>query len=611
MLATASLVMSACTSAPAGRSTTTSAASSTSSTAPGARQAGGTVTFALPPTFAANYIFPMEPPGKFGTNNAQYFSYLMFRPLYWFGTSTGKVAINEELSLADPPVWSADGRTVTIHLKAYKWSDGQPVTARDVEFWHNLMKVEAKKNWGAYVAGGYPDNVTSTTVVNPTTVAFHLDKAYNHNWFLYNELSQVIPIPQHAWDRTSASGPVGNYDTTAAGVPAVYNFLNTASNSLSTYTTNPLWKVVDGPFELSRFAPSSGAATFVPNPAYSGPVKATIAKFVEQPFTSDSAEYNVVTSGRGPDVGYVPYQDARSQTSRIASLGYSVSPWILFSFNYFQLNLNDSTYGPVFKQLYVRQALQRLMDQPAIVKGPYQGYAVPTYGPVPVAPANGFVSSFERSNPYPYSVAKARDLLTSHGWTITSGVATCTKPGTGSARCGPGVASGTKMTLNLQYASGISALDQEMAAYKSAAAQAGIRITLSTAPFATVIGNATPCSPGPKCTWQMENWGGGWVYSPDFYPTGGELYSTGAGSNYGSYADPKMDQLISATHTASASQAQAALTAYQDYAATQLPGVIWQPEPDYQITLIKHNLHGVTPQNPYGFITPENFYFTK
>ena len=78
---------------------------------------------------------------------------------------------------------------------------------------------------------------------------------------------------------------------------------------------------------------------------------------------------------------------------------------------------------------------------------------------------------------------------------------------------------------------------------KSSWAQAGFNLTLSQASFNTVIGNATACTPGPSCTWELENWGAGWIYAPDYYPTGEEIFSTGAGSNSGSYSDPTNDAL--------------------------------------------------------------------
>lgn len=592
------------------RSSNPNASGTGTSTSGGAKVQGGTATFALPPNTITNYIFPLMPLANFSVQNISNFQYFLFRPLYWFGVGT-QPTVNDSLSLANPPQWSSDGMTVTITLKSYKWSDGQPVTARDVQFWQNLVTAN-KANWAAYVPNNYPDNVTSTKVVSPTEVQFHLNKPYNHRWFQYNELSQITPLPSHLWDKTSATGAVGTADTTTSGAVAVFNYLTAQAKQLSTYTTNPLWQVVDGPFKLAQFNPSTGRSVFVPNRSYSGPVKPSLAQFVELPFTTDSAEYNVITSGNGGgiDVGYLPQQDL-PQKSRVTSLGYQMTPWIGWSISYFPYNFDNPTAGPIFKQLYVRQAMQRLMDQQAVIKGPLGGYGYPTYGPVPVQPKNSYASSFEQHNPYPYSISAAKSLITGHGWTITSGVATCTKPGSATTDCGTGVPAGAKMSFNLQYASGLTYLDQEMQAYKSAASQAGIQINLSTADFNTVIGNAVPCKPTDKtCSWQLENWGAGWIFAPDFYPTGGEIFGTGAGSNSGSYSDPTNDANINATHLATPSQAEAALTTYQNYLAKQLP-VLFQDDPDYQLTLVKSNLHGVTPQDPLLNITPESWYFTK
>jgi peptide/nickel transport system substrate-binding protein len=225
-----------------------------------------------------------------------------------------------------------------------------------------------------------------------------------------------------------------------------------------------------------------------------------------------------------------------------------------------------------------------------------------------LAPANPFADSNSKSNPYPYSVSAAKDLLTSHGWKMVNGVMTCVSPGNSATECGQGVSKNLALNLNLQYASGNTSVTQEMDAYQSAAKQAGININLSSATFDTVIGNAAPCKPSQAaCKWEMENWAGGWEYSPDNYPTGGEIFGTGAGSNFGSYDSSEANALIAATHTSS--NPQAALDDYQNYMVKNLP-VIYQPSADYAISLISSKLGGVT-QNPYLNLTPENWYFTK
>jgi peptide/nickel transport system substrate-binding protein len=346
---------------------------------------------------------------------------------------------------------------------------------------------------------------------------------------------------------------------------------------------------------------TSGRAVFVPNPSYTGPDKPKLAHFIESPFTSSAAKFDVLSSGhKAIDFGYIPVTDL-GQKGRIESLGYTVQSWTSFGFNYFVENYNNPTYGPVFKQAYFRQAFQHLIDQPAWIKSFLQNYAVPSYSPIPLAPSNPFADSDSRNNLYPYSITKAKSLLESHGWKMVNGVMTCETPGTTSNQCGAGISKGLALTLNLQYASGTQALAQEMEALQSAAAKVGIKVNLSEAPFNTVEINATPCS-GSSCTWQMENWGGGWVYSPDNYPTGGEIFATGAASNNGSWNDSTTNTLINETHTSS--NAQQALDAYQNYMARALP-VVFTPSPVYQIVAISNNLKGVT-LNPYLDIRPSS-----
>ncbi|MHB8190201.1 MAG: ABC transporter substrate-binding protein [Ferrimicrobium sp.] len=584
---------------------------STSAPSTSGKAVGGTAYFAEGAGASPNYIFPLTPGTNFSVDNLAQFQILMYRPLYFFGVGS-KAEVNYANSIGNAPVYSNNNKTVTITLKNYKWSNGETVTSRDVIFWMNLLKAN-KANWAAYVPGSFPDNVVSYSAPNAHTVVFNLNASYSPDWFTYNELSQITPLPM-AWDRTSLSAPAPSPtaanlpDTTTSGAQAVYKFLNAQATDLSTYATSPIWSIVDGPWKLQSFT-TQGKAVFIPNSSYAGPVKPTLAKFVELPFTTNTAEFNVLAAGNNAiTYGYIPHTDL-VQKGRIQAAGNTIAPWVDFGFNYWVENYNNPTYGPVFKQAYFRQALQHLVDQPQWISAFWKGYAVPSYSPVPLAPTNPFANAATRNNLYPYSITTAKALLTSHGWTVVNGVMTCTAPGTTSSTCGAGVKSGTALNLNLQYMSGVTALAQEMAAFQSAAKQAGITVNLSSATFNTVITNAAPCtvtSTSP-CTWQMENWGGGWEYSPDNYPSGGELFSTGSGANFGSWNDPTTNTLIKETHTASNSQG--ALNAYQTYMAKVLP-VIFQPANNYQISVISKKLGGVT-QSAYLNLTPETWYFIK
>src|SRR5215831_2415939 len=431
--------------------------------------AGATATFALGPGVTPDFIFPIVDGAHYSVANIEQFQRLMWRPLYMYGNN-GKPLVNEPASLADAPVFSADDARVTITLKPYMWSDGQPVTSRDFTFLFNLLKAN-KSNWAAYLPGDVPDNVKDVQVQNDHTFTLVLDHGYSPTWFEANQLSQLMPIPQHAWDRTSASGQVGDNDTTAAGAKAVYDFLMSQAKQPSTYATNPLWQVVDGPWKLSDYR-TDGYAAFVPNKQYSGPVKAKLDKFIEQPFTTEQAELNVLRSN-GVDYGYLPQSDV-SQASAIEGQGYTFSPWVSWGINYMPFNFANPTVGPIFKQLYFRQAMQMLIDQNGFVSNLLKGYGRPTNGPVPIKPDNPYVSSYVKSQPYKYSQSGAESLLQAHGWTIhPAGVSECT------GQCGAGVPTGAKLEFPLIYASGDTITSQEVQAWKSAASRVGIQFDLS------------------------------------------------------------------------------------------------------------------------------------
>jgi len=393
------------------------ACSSSSTSASSKSVAAGVVTFAEQPGASPNYIFWLTPGQDFSVANNDQFQYLMWRPLYVFGNGD-KAEINYALSIGNKPVFSNDDRTVTITLKNWKFSNGQPITARSVVFWMNLLKAN-KIDWGAYVPGEFPDNVVSTTAVNSHTVRFELNGSYSPTWYTYNELSQVVPLPM-AWDRTSLSAPAPTAstpnlpDTTTAGARAVYKFLNAQATHLATYASSPIWSIVDGPWKLKSFT-TEGKAVFVPNVSYSGPIKPTIKEFVELPFTSQTAEFGVLAAGDGAlSYGYIPTSDI-PQEGRIKGDGYNTSPWTLFAFNYIPMNYNNPTYGAVYRQLYFRQALEHLIDQPAWISKFMSGYGVETNSPVPVAPSNPFVDPYTKKSPYPYSITAAKSLMTSHG----------------------------------------------------------------------------------------------------------------------------------------------------------------------------------------------------
>jgi peptide/nickel transport system substrate-binding protein len=572
--------------------------------ATGTPQHGGTVTVAW---IAAtpNFIFPFAP----ATNTDGYnvnLSQPLWPPLAFDGNG-GQSVVNQQESLYSSLTYSNGNKTVTMVLKNWKWSDGAPITSRDFTFTYNLLKANYQ-NWINYIPGTFPTDVTSVSTPDAHTAVMTLSQPASPDFFAGDVLNNVQLIPQHAWDKESVSGPVGNYDQTTAGAKAVYNFLQKEGSQSSTFTTSPLWKVVDGPWTLSEFNSDGSLYGYVPNKNYSGPHKPYLSKLQNQSFTTDTAMLDTLRSGSSVQVAPLSLNDV-GQVGQLKAEGYSVAPVAVPGVSGIEPNFYNAQAGAVFRQLYIRQAMEELINRPQIVSKVYNGYADPGNGPVPVLAFPSWVSPLEKSGgPYPYSSSAAVSLLKSHGWKVVpGGVSTCQSPGTGPSQCGAGIAAGQQLQFQFAYSSGRATTDQQNAAIQSSEEQAGIKLNLKPEPFNTLAGTTGVCtaqSHSQNCGWQLVEFG----YNPfGLYPADTGNFATGGPSNLGGYSDPQADSLINATLQGSNTQA---FFQYEDYVARQLPW-LWTPLRE-NLEVYKTNLGGFAPLNPFsGDLDFEVWHYNK
>jgi peptide/nickel transport system substrate-binding protein len=147
------------------------------------------------------------------------------------------------------------------------------------------------------------------------------------------------------------------------------------------------------------------------------------------------------------------------------------------------------------------------------------------------------------------------------------------------------------------------------------AKKVGINLVLTTHPFDTVISTAVACTPNQStCKWTAQNWGAGWIYGPDYLPTGESLYYPGSVANYGSYSDPTATSLINQTIYGPAASEHQALTSFANYMAKDLP-VVYGPTSlgtygGYAATVLSNKLGGYA-ANALGLMNPEDWYFVK
>ena len=568
----------------------------------------------------ANYIFPFMSSTYYSVVNMQQFILLMDRSLYMFGNNGSSILANYPLSLANAPSYSGGGKTVTITMKGWKWSNGETVDANDLIFWLNLDESE-KASFAGYSPGGMPDNIVSYRKTGPETVVIQLNKAYSSLWFTYNELAQINPFPM-AWDisRTGAKAGSGGCTTDSAKdgwakCKAVYNFLTAQAKNTASYAQpGSIWQVVDGPWRLSSYN-TNGNYTFVPNPSYSGPRKPVISALKFVAYTSDTAVYTALKTGT-LSVGTIPAADLPTKpisqvlpsVNPLASSGYYLQPAYAFGIAFSYINYNNPVAGPMFRQLYFRQALAYLTDQEGITRSINRGYGYPDTSGVPNEPQSQWISSDMTAHGgagvYPFSIARAQAILAAHGWKTVGGVLTCEKAGAGAGDCGTGIGQGAQARFSMLYTSGIQAQANEVEVLKSDWHQAGIQLSPEAESFNDLLGDTKPCS-GSSCSWDFL-FLGGWDYNgPGFEPTGEPLYATGAPNNSGGYSDPRMDSLINDTHT---SASVPVFLNYANYTATQEPS-LWLPQV-YSVVAVNGKLSNVG-QSPLAELYPEYWYFTR
>jgi len=596
--------------APSGSVNTTSGAFGSVPAASGTPHAG-TLTWAESPGTAPTWILPVTPGANYSTGTINTFQYEMWRPLYWYGNGVRPVEV-PSMSLANPPVYSDGDKTVTVRMKTnYRWSDGQPLTAKDALFFLDIVRAAVKEsgaNWGAYTPNiGIPDQVVSASAPNATTLVIHLNKAVNPAWFSAYALYYIQPMPAHAWAKASANGPILDF-TNPANAKQIYDFLAKQSGSTGTYATNPLWQIVDGPYRLSAFNNTTGGYTLTPNPKYGGPHSKIVPTVQAVPYTSDTAEFNAVLS-KSIDFGYMPLNDV-PQLGAVKAAGYHVFGYPGWGFAYANYNFADKTgdFNNIIRQFYIRQALAHLEDQEGYIKAFFHGAGGVAYGPIPSVPASPYTPANAVKNPYPYSVATAGNLLKAHGWNVVpGGQSTCAKPGTGPGQCGAGIPAGTKLAFNVLYASDPVIFGEQLTAWASDAKKVGIKIKLQSGTFNHVITVADdPGSPKTINDWAVAVYGG---FTDANYPTTLGIFTTGGSLNGGFYSDPQADKLIHASVTSNNNNAVKAEASY----LTRIQPSLFQPNYDW-ISVWKNNVSG-TPAaieaSTQYFFSPELMYLTK
>ena len=477
--------------------------------------------------------------------------YQIYRPLVWLDRNQN---YDPAMSVASSVATIDGGQTWRLAIKHWLWSDGVPLTARDVVFTFDLIrKLGPSYSW--YDIGGIPNLLDRVTALSPHEVGIRLTKRVNPDWFLRLGLGNLIkPLPEH-----------------------IYRGLSPATLR-ARQTDRHLFAVSDGPFLVQDWDVARHLV-LVPNPRFGGQHPAI--KRLVLDFLQGGNALQSLRAGE-TDAANVPFQLwdlARAlpgfRTERLGG-----------PFGYMSIILNfRSREAPFLRDVRVRQAIAAAIDQKEISTLAYHGQAEEIHGPVPPA-MTAFTSPQAKAGyaALEYNPARARALLDQAGF----------KPGPDGVRVGHGPrGQRQRLAFNVAVSTGVPVRMIELQVVQRNLAAVGIAMTIRGIEFnqllATLSGNGHDWQ-GVMIAWTVEN-----------YPDIEEFFATGASANYGHYHDGRMDTLTRAVETGSGHQA---LDAAQDYAALQQP-FIFLPQGRYS-ALTREGLDGVADtSSPNGTWAPE------
>jgi peptide/nickel transport system substrate-binding protein len=524
------------TSSSAAKNTTTKTTPTTTTSAKTTNTSnGGIITYALPSQTNLNWFLPLSVPTGSLYDGQLFFQ--LYKPMLWINND---YKINWKSSIADKITYNKAGTVYHVFMNPkWHWSNGHPVTTKDVMFtWHVIQAASSSKApspwpFGGAGTGDIPNGIKSIVPNSKYEFTITLDKPANQEWFIYNGIIQITPLP--------------------ASVMDIHKNIQKEIKYLGDNGTNAYFdKVVDGPFEIKSAVPSQ-AWTIVPNPHYDGH-KSHVKEIVFAYEASSAAEFSALKTG-AINVGYLDLSQYDSRGS-LTSMGDRILPQYTFGVDYTALNMRPgSSTRSIFDHLYIRQAMQMGQDLQAIDKSIYHGYAPVLDGPIPTVPKTKFIDPALNNTVYPFNIEKGKKLLESHGWKEVNGVMTKGKQ---------------QLKFVLLYASGSTSGTDEAEVLKEDWAKEGIDITLKPMSFSTLI--SITGVPKDANQWQMAT-GFGWGYNgPGFYPTGGQLFATNAPSGFG-YSNKTEDALIDATHVPYQTEQETMkhFFAYEDFTAKHLP----------------------------------------
>jgi peptide/nickel transport system substrate-binding protein len=393
------------------------------------------------------------------------------------------------------------GLAVTFTLKPdLKWSDGTPVTTKDLLF---TWKLGRDPNSGFSNTNAW-DRAKSIDVVDDHTAVLHLDRVI----VAYNQWDDLLPAHIEA-KAADGAGP-GDYLKATA-----YNRAPTTPG------------LYNGPFMISGYD-SGSQVVLVPNPYWAG-TKPYFKQIVIKTIENTAALSANLMSG---DVDMTPGDAPALTIDQVIALRkqqpdkftYIFKPSLTYE------HIDMKIENPILADLRVRKALLYAIDRKTMVQRLFDGMQ-----PVADTWVNPLDANYSKDvATYAYDPARAKALLAEAGW----------KPGSdGICRN----AAGDRLSLEFATTSGNKLRELQQQVLQSQWKSACVEVVIKNEPARTLFGETTK-----KRTFTglvMYGWSSAVGESPrktlfsDQIPTAANNYG---GANYIAMNDPRIDADIKA-----------------------------------------------------------------
>jgi peptide/nickel transport system substrate-binding protein len=292
--------------------------------------------------------------------------------------------------LAESATTSPDHLTWTFRIRpGLKWTDGQPITAKDAAWTFNLIMTS---NDPAIVNAPLVTNFASVSAPNDATLIIRTKAPQANMPYVSITITGIPIVPQHIWE--------------------------SKVRGLGKYLNNDYPVVGYGPFILSGYKTDQYATLEANKDFYEGTPK--IGKLILQYFQNDDATIAALRAGQ---ISYAHNLPASGWTSlqgvkHVMTWKEAPTQWTGVEINPGAKTRSGKKIGtgnPALANPRVRQAIAYAIDRPALVTKVLDGLGLPGAGYIPPAyrqftwqpPANEMVG---------YDPAKANQILDNAGY---------------------------------------------------------------------------------------------------------------------------------------------------------------------------------------------------